>query len=321
MTWVTRCLAEVNPNNLIVPEQYHIPVLLHEVIEGLNIRPGGVYVDCTFGGGGHSKAILQKLSATGKLIAFDQDDDARKNLPNDERIIFVPQNFRHLQRFLRLHHITVVDGIMADLGVSSYQFDEAERGFSIRFNAELDMRMDQRQTLTAFEVVNTYSEQRLHKIFEQYGEVTNAKTLAKKIVDVRNTTSLKTIDGFKNAVREIVKGNPNKYFAQVFQALRIEVNDELGALKEMLEQIPSLLKPGGRVAIITFHSLEDRLVKNFFRRGSFDEPDENPFINTEPLNELKVITKKPVLPTDKEMKENPRSRSAKLRIAEKVMMV
>ncbi len=304
-----------------MPEQYHIPVLLHEVIEGLNIRPGGVYVDCTFGGGGHSKAILQKLSATGKLIAFDQDDDARKNLPNDERIIFVPQNFRHLQRFLRLHHITVVDGIMADLGVSSYQFDEAERGFSIRFNAELDMRMDQRQTLTAFEVVNTYSEQRLHKIFEQYGEVTNAKTLAKKIVDVRNTTSLKTIDGFKNAVREIVKGNPNKYFAQVFQALRIEVNDELGALKEMLEQIPSLLKPGGRVAIITFHSLEDRLVKNFFRRGSFDEPDENPFINTEPLNELKVITKKPVLPTDKEMKENPRSRSAKLRVAEKVMMV
>lgn len=321
MTWVTRCLAEVNPNNLIVPEQYHIPVLLHEVIEGLNIRPGGVYVDCTFGGGGHSKAILQKLSATGKLIAFDQDDDARKNLPDDERIIFVPQNFRHLQRFLRLHHITAVDGIMADLGVSSHQFDEAERGFSIRFNAELDMRMDQRQTLTAFEVVNTYSEQRLHKIFEQYGEVTNAKTLAKKIVDVRNTTSLKTIDGFKNAVREIVKGNPNKYFAQVFQALRIEVNDELGALKEMLEQIPSLLKPGGRVAIITFHSLEDRLVKNFFRRGSFDEPDENPFINTEPLNELKVITKKPVLPTDKEMKENPRSRSAKLRVAEKVMMV
>jgi 16S rRNA (cytosine1402-N4)-methyltransferase len=314
-------LAEVNPNNLIVPEQYHIPVLLHEVIEGLNIRPGGVYVDCTFGGGGHSKAILQKLSATGKLIAFDQDDDARKNLPDDERIIFVPQNFRHLQRFLRLHHITAVDGIMADLGVSSHQFDEAERGFSIRFNAELDMRMDQRQTLTAFEVVNTYSEQRLHKIFEQYGEVTNAKTLAKKIVDVRNTTSLKTIDGFKNAVREIVKGNPNKYFAQVFQALRIEVNDELGALKEMLEQIPSLLKPGGRVAIMTFHSLEDRLVKNFFRRGSFDEPDENPFINTELVNELKAITKKPVLPTDKEMKENPRSRSAKLRVAEKVMMV
>ena len=300
---------------------YHVPVLLNEVIDGLRINPDGIYVDCTFGGGGHSKAILEKLGARGKLVGFDQDADAKKNLPDDERLIFVSHNFRHLQRFLRLEGITAVDGIMADLGVSSHQFDEAERGFSTRHNAELDMRMDQRQTLTAFEVVNTYSEQRLHKIFEQYGEVTNAKTLAKKIVDVRNTTSLKTIDGFKNAVREIVKGNPNKYFAQVFQALRIEVNDELGALKEMLEQIPSLLKPGGRVAIITFHSLEDRLVKNFFRRGSFDEPDENPFINTEPLNELKVITKKPVLPTDKEMKENPRSRSAKLRVAEKVMMV
>jgi len=301
-----------------VEEQYHIPVLLAETIDGLNIQPDGVYVDCTFGGGGHSKAILSKLSAKGKLIAFDQDDDARKNLPDDERIIFVPQNFRHLQRFLRLHNISAVDGIMADLGVSSHQFNEADRGFSIRYNAELDMRMDQRQTLTAFDVVNTYTEQRLHKLFEQYGEVTNSKTLAKKIVDVRSTASLKTIDGFKNALREIVKGNPNKYFAQVFQALRIEVNDELGALKEMLEQIPSLLKPGGRVAIITFHSLEDRLVKNFFRRGSFDEPEENPFINTESVSEMKIITKKPIVPTDNEMKQNSRSRSSKLRIAEKV---
>lgn len=299
-------------------QEYHIPVLLAETIDGLNIEPNGIYVDCTFGGGGHSKAILSKLSATGKLIAFDQDDDARKNLPDDERIIFVPQNFRHLQRFLRLHNISAVDGIMADLGVSSHQFNEGDRGFSIRYNAELDMRMDQRQKLTAFDVVNTYTEQRLHKLFEQYGEVTNSKTLAKKIVDVRSTASLKTIDGFKNALREIVKGNPNKYFAQVFQALRIEVNDELGALKEMLEQIPSLLKPGGRVAIITFHSLEDRLVKNFFRRGSFDEPDENPFINTESVNELKIITKKPIVPTDKEMKQNSRSRSSKLRVAEKV---
>lgn len=302
-------------------EQYHIPVLLAETIEALSIKPDGIYVDCTFGGGGHSKAILSKLSATGKLIAFDQDDDARKNLPDDKRIIFVPQNFRHLQRFLRLHHISAVDGIMADLGVSSHQFNEADRGFSIRYNAELDMRMDQRQSLTAFDVVSTYTEQRLHKLFEQYGEVTNSKTLAKKIVDVRSTASLKTIDGFKNALREIVKGNPNKYFAQVFQALRIEVNDELGALKEMLVQIPSLLKPGGRLAIITFHSLEDRMVKNFFRRGSFDEPDENPFINTESVNELRIITKKPIVPTDKEMKQNSRSRSSKLRVAEKVMMV
>lgn len=302
-------------------QQYHIPVLLDEVIEGLNIRPDGTYVDCTFGGGGHSRAILSKLSATGRLVAFDQDDDARKNLPDDERLIFISHNFRHLQRFLRLQQITTVDGIMADLGVSSHQFDEAERGFSTRFNAELDMRMDKRQTVTAFDVVNTYTEQRLHKLFEQYGEVTNAKTLAKTIVQVRNTASLKTVDGFKNAVREIVKGNPNKYFAQVFQALRIEVNDELGALEEMLQQVPTLLKPGGRIAIITFHSLEDRLVKNFFRRGSFDEPEENPFINTETVNELKVITKKPVQPSEKEMKQNPRSRSAKLRVAEKIMMV
>lgn len=301
--------------------EYHISVLLNEVIEGLNIRPEGTYVDCTFGGGGHSKAILSKLGAAGKLVAFDQDDDAKKNLPDDERLVFVSHNFRHLQRFLRLERIIAVDGIMADLGVSSHQFDEAERGFSTRFNADLDMRMDKRQTVTAFDVLNTYTEQRLHKLFEQYGEVTNAKTLARTIVQVRNTTSLKTIDGFKNAVREIVKGNPNKYFAQVFQALRIEVNDELGALKQMLQQVPTLLKPGGRVAIITFHSLEDRLVKNFFRRGSFDEPEENPFINAELVNELKVITKKPIVPSEEEMKRNPRSRSAKLRIAEKIMMV
>jgi 16S rRNA (cytosine1402-N4)-methyltransferase len=296
---------------------YHIPVMLGETIDALQIQPGGTYVDCTFGGGGHSKAILAKLGATGRLVAFDQDADAGKNLPDDQRVLFVPQNFRHLQRFLRLHGITAVDGIMADLGVSSHQFDEADRGFSIRFNADMDMRMDQRQTLTAFDVVNTYTEQRLHKLFEQYGEVTNAKTLARQITGVRNNSSLKTIDGFKNAIRETVKGNPNKYFAQVFQALRIEVNDELGALKEMLQQVPSLLKPGGRAAIITFHSLEDRLVKNFFKRGSFDEPEENPFINTETVNELKVITRKPLLPSTEEMRQNPRSRSAKLRVAEK----
>ncbi|MGZ8557796.1 MAG: 16S rRNA (cytosine(1402)-N(4))-methyltransferase RsmH [Chitinophagaceae bacterium] len=298
--------------------QYHIPVLLQETIAGLAIHPDGIYVDCTFGGGGHSKAILEKLSTKGKLIAFDQDEDAKKNLPDDERIVFVSHNFRHLQRFLRLHQITAVDGIMADLGVSSHQFDEAGRGFSTRFDAELDMRMDQRQSLTAFEVVKTYSEPQLHKLFEQYGEVTNAKTLAKTIVNARNHVSLKNIDAFKNALREVVKGNPNKYFAQVFQALRIEVNDELGALKEMLEQIPKLLKPGGRAAIITFHSLEDRLVKNFFRRGSFDQPEENPFINDERINELKLVTKKPIQPSEAELIENPRSGSARLRVAEKV---
>lgn len=298
-------------------QQYHIPVLLDEVIEGLHIQPDGIFVDCTFGGGGHSKAILDRLDKKGLLFVFDQDVNAKKNLPDDARIIFIAQNFRYIGRFLKLEKIDQVDGILADLGVSSHQFDEAERGFSIRSNAHLDMRMDRRQELTAYNVLQTFSEQQLHKMFELYGEVTNAKTLARTIVQLRSAVSLKTIDAFKNAIRGIVRGNPNKYFAQVFQALRIEVNDELGALKEMLQQVPVLLKPGGRVAVITFHSLEDRLVKNFFRCGTFDEPQQDPFINTESLSQLKVITKKPITPSEKEMKQNPRSRSAKLRIAEK----
>ena len=300
-------------------QTYHIPVLLDETLGGLNIQPDGIYVDCTFGGGGHSKAILKRLSAKGKLIVFDQDKDAKKNLPDDSRIIFILQNFRHLQRFLRLHNINAVDGILADLGVSSHQFDEAGRGFSIRFNAELDMRMDRQQDLKASEVVNTYSEQQLHKMFEQYGEVTNAKSLAKTIVEARKATPLKTIDGFRNALRGIVKGNPNKYFAQVFQALRIEVNDEMGALRELLEQVPAVLKTGGRVAIISFHSLEDRMVKQFFRSGHVEEKDEqDPYGSSSSQSPLKIITKKPVRPSAKELGLNPRARSAKLRIAEKI---
>jgi len=302
-------------------QSYHTPVLVQETITALNIVPDGIYVDCTFGGGGHSKAILEKLGIDGKLVAFDQDEDARRNIPKDPRIIFVPHNFRHLQRFLKLHNINAVDGILADLGVSSHQIDEGERGFSTRFDAPLDMRMDQRQSLTAADVINNYTEQQLHKIFEQYGEVTNSKTLAKTIVELRNVQSMRSIDAFKQSLRGVVKGNPNRYFAQVFQALRIEVNDELGALKEMLQQIPPLLKPGCRTAIITFHSLEDRLVKNFFRRGTFEETEENPFIMNKSVSELKVITKKPIEPTEEEMKRNPRARSAKLRVAEKAMMV
>jgi 16S rRNA (cytosine1402-N4)-methyltransferase len=294
---------------------------LKEAVDGLKLEPGGVYVDCTFGGGGHSKAILEQLGPQGRLIAFDQDKDAQKNLPADSRITFIPQNFRHLQRFLRLQQLTAVNGILADLGVSSHQFDQAQRGFSTRFNAVLDMRMDQQQAMKAADVVNTYSEQRLHKMFEQYGEVTNSKTLAKTIVQIRQSRPIKTTDEFQNALRSIVKGNPDKYFAQVFQALRIEVNDELGALREMLLQAPALLKPGGRIAVITFHSLEDRLVKNFFRHGTFDETERNPFINDEPVNELKIITKKPITASEEELRKNPRARSAKLRIAEKVMMV
>jgi 16S rRNA (cytosine1402-N4)-methyltransferase len=297
---------------------YHVPVLLQEVMDGLNIQPDGVYVDCTFGGGGHSREMLKRLGAAGRLVAFDQDADARQQAPADERLTFVPHNFRHLQRFLRLHKIAQVNGIMADLGVSSHQFDEGNRGFSIRFEGNLDMRMDNRQSLTAFEVVNTYSEQQLHKLFEQYGEVTNAKTLAKTIVHVRRNVSLQTIANFKQAIASVVKGNPNKYFAQVFQALRIEVNDELGALKDMLQQVPSLLQPGGRVAIITFHSLEDRIVKNFFRKGHFEEEDTDPFGRHSLEPPLKIITKKPIAPGEEELKRNPRSRSARLRVAEKV---
>ncbi|HWB92535.1 MAG TPA: 16S rRNA (cytosine(1402)-N(4))-methyltransferase RsmH [Puia sp.] len=300
-------------------QAYHLPVLYRESLDGLAIRPQGTYVDCTFGGGGHSRGILERLGPKGRLYAFDQDSDARRNLPDDPRIIFLPHNFRHLARFLRLHEVLEVDGILADLGVSSHQFDEAGRGFSYRFQGDLDMRMDQRQTLTAFDIVNTWSEQRLHKLFEQYGEVTNARTLARTIVAVRSSMSLRTIDNFKTALNSVVKGNPNKYFAQVFQALRIEVNDELGALKDMLQQAAQLLSAAGRIAIITFHSLEDRVVKNFFKKGTFeDEDSSDPFGQTTAHPLLKVITKKPVTPGDSELRQNPRSRSAKLRIAERI---
>jgi 16S rRNA (cytosine1402-N4)-methyltransferase len=296
---------------------YHIPVLLQETIEGLAVKADGVYVDCTFGGGGHSKELLAHLGEKGVLVAFDQDEDARKNLPNDSRIIFVPQNFRHIQRFLRLHKITQVDGILADLGVSSHQFDKAERGFSIRFDAALDMRMDQRQKTTAADILKQFTELQLHKMLEQYGEVTNAKTLAKTIVQQRVLMPIKTIQQFKQAVESVVKGNPQKYFAQVFQALRIEVNDEMGALKELLQQTPALLKSGGRVAIITFHSLEDRIVKNFFKTGTFSEEVVDELYGGKPESQFKILTKKPILPTDIETRRNKRSRSAKLRLIEK----
>lgn len=298
---------------------YHTPVLLKEAVEGLRIKASGIYVDCTFGGGGHSREILKNLDDAGRLIAFDQDPDTRSNLPEDKRITFIPHNFRHLSRFLRLHKINSIDGLLADLGVSSHQFNEPGRGFSTRFDAAMDMRMDPAQELTAYEILERYSAGELQRVFGELGEVTNAKTLASAIVAARATISLRTISNFKSAVHSVVKGNPNKYFAQVFQALRIEVNDELGALKEMLQQVPSLLSPGGRAAIITFHSLEDRLVKNFFRYGDFAIPEtNNPFINTESKNELRIITKKPVVPGSEEIKKNQRSRSAKLRIAEKI---
>jgi 16S rRNA (cytosine1402-N4)-methyltransferase len=223
-----------------------------------------------------------------------------------------------LQRFLRLHKITKVDGILADLGVSSHQFDEAERGFSTRFEGPMDMRMDQRQEQSAADIIKQYSEQQLHKLFEQYGEVTNSKTLAKHIAQNRSQVQVNTIAQFKAMISPVVKGNPNKYLAQVFQALRIEVNDEMRALKEMLQQVPPVLKSGGRVAIITFHSIEDRIVKNFFREGTFEEVETNPFLPDERKSELKIITRKPITAGDEELKRNARSRSAKLRVAEKI---
>lgn len=302
----------------IQPVAYHVPVLLNEVMSYLDPKPGGVYVDCTFGGGGHAKAILQKLGPKGKLVAFDQDADAKANLPDDERLLFVPQNFRHLQRFLRLHGIAQVDGLLADLGVSSHQFDEGGRGFSIRFDGALDMRMDQRSQKTAADVLNTYTEQQLHKMFEQYGEVTNSKTLARLIVDKRKAAPFQTIEAFKDNVFEAVRGNPNKYFAQVFQSLRMEVNDETGALRELLEQLPSVLKVSGRAAVITFHSIEDRLVKTWFRRETFVTEEENPFVSVEISRTLKQVNKKPIVAGESELKLNPRSRSAKLRVAEKI---
>ncbi len=297
--------------------QYHTPVLLNEAIEALNIKPDGVYVDCTFGGGGHSKEILKDLGANGKLIVFDQDEDAKKNLPQDERVIFVPQNFRYLQRFLRLHKHAKVDGILADLGVSSHQFDTAERGFSTRFDAALDMRMDNRQTTTAATVLNSFTELQLHKMFEKYGEVTNAKTLAKTILEQRLVKPFTTINTFKQSISAVVKGNPNKYLAQVFQALRIEVNEEMKVLEEMLEQTISVLHKDGRIAIITFHSLEDRIVKNFFKNGSIEEQEADDVYGTRVENPFSIITKKPIVATAHEQKINTRSRSAKLRVAQK----
>ncbi|MEP6674445.1 MAG: 16S rRNA (cytosine(1402)-N(4))-methyltransferase RsmH [Ferruginibacter sp.] len=304
-------------NSTDEPNHYHTPVLLEETVDGLNIKPDGIYVDCTFGGGGHAKAVLEQLNDHGKLFVFDQDAAAAANLPGDERITFIPQNFRYLERFLRLHKAVQVDGIMADLGVSSHQFDEADRGFSTRFDAALDMRMDQRQKITAATILETYTEQQLHKMFEQFGEVTNAKTLARTIVQQRSMLPVRTINEFKSALQTVVKGNPQKYFAQVFQALRIAVNDEFGALQEMLQQVPALLKTGGRIAIITFHSLEDRLVKNFFRNGSFAEVEVDDVYGTRAESPFNILTKKPIVASRKELDANSRSRSAKLRIAEK----
>lgn len=295
---------------------YHTSVLLHESVDALNIKEEGVYVDGTFGGGGHSREILRRLGKKGRLIAFDHDKDAWKNLPDDPRILLVKENFRYLRRFLQLHKVPQVDGILADLGVSSFQFDTAERGFSIRFDAPLDMRMDDRTDFTAADLIRDYSEEKLHRLLEQYGEVRNAKTLAKTIVEGRKKMTVHTIDSFKDLIADCIKGNPNRYLAQVFQALRIEVNKEMEVLQDFLQQTPGCLKPGGRLAVITFHSLEDRMVKQFMKRGTLEpEQQTDPFGRSLFENPFKVL--KDVTPSEEELKINNRSRSARLRIAEK----
>lgn len=298
-------------------DAYHIPVMLKQAVDGLGINPSGTYVDCTFGGGGHSREILSRLNEKGRLFAFDQDEDVRANLTADTRLVFIPHNFRHLTRFLRLHGVTEVDGILADLGVSSHQFDQPSRGFSIRFDAPLDMRMDQSAALTAADFIQQSTAEALQLVFQEYGEVTNARTLAQLLSEHCRKSQIRTINELKSVIAPVVKGNPNKYFAQVFQSLRIAVNDELGALKDLLVQSASLIKPGGRMSVITFHSLEDRIVKQFFKSGDEDAQVADPVYGTRKTTPFEPLNKKPIEPSAEEVSRNPRSRSARLRIGVK----
>ncbi|CAM4397084.1 16S rRNA (cytosine1402-N4)-methyltransferase [Pedobacter westerhofensis] len=297
---------------------YHVPVLLKECIDGLNIKPDGVYVDVTFGGGGHSKEILSKLGKNGILIAFDQDPDAQRNKIDDPRFLFVDQNFAFLKNNLRLLGYKQVDGILADLGVSSHQFNEPERGFSTRFESSLDMRMDKQGKLTAADVLNTYPEEKLHRIFGIYGEVKNAKSLAKSVVTFRANQPIDTLADFKlAAAAHIPKGKENKYMAQVFQALRIEVNAEIDVLESFLLQSAEVLSTGGRLVVMSYHSLEDRPVKNFIAKGKIrGEADKDFFGNEE--KPFKAVTRKAVVADEEELERNSRARSAKLRIGEKL---
>lgn len=295
---------------------YHNPVMPKECIEGLAIKPEGVYVDLTFGGGGHSRLILEKLNEKGRLIAFDQDEDAAGNAPADPRFLLVDQNFRYLKNFLRLHKALPVDGILGDLGISSHHIDEPERGFSTRFNGPLDMRMNRRQEITASEIVNSYSDADLYRIFHTYGELDNARQLVSLITSNRSRP-VETVEEFRQMIAPAIpRKHDNKFMAQVFQALRIEVNDELGSLKAMLTQVPDSLKQGGRLVIIAYHSLEDRLVKNFIRSGNFEGKLEKDFYGNI-LTPLSQVSRKAIVPGEAEIAENPRSRSARLRIAEK----
>ena len=296
---------------------YHKSVLLNESIEALAIKPGGIYVDATYGGGGHAKVILDMMHQ-GRLIAFDQDEEAINNRIDDPRLVMVNSNFRFLRNFLKLHHVTAVDGILADLGVSSHQIDQPDRGFSTRFDGMLDMRMDRKKKQTAKDIVNHYSEENLSDLFHAYGEIRNARKLASRIVESRKVKAIETTSSLKEIANTCAeRGKEFKYQAQIFQALRIEVNQEMEALREFLKQATQALKPGGRLVVIAYHSLEDKLVKNYFRAGNFEGTAEKDFYGNL-LAPLQVITRKAIVPSPAEIDENNRSRSAKLRVAEKI---
>ncbi len=297
--------------------EYHNPVLLKETVDGLNIKEDGTYVDVTFGGGGHSREILNRLGKQGRLIAFDQDQDALLNKIDDSRFTLINENFRYVKRFLRFHGVKKVDGILADFGVSSHQFDKPERGFSIRFDANLDMRMNQEDELSAFHVVNDYDEEQLKKMFYEYGELRQAPAIARTIVAARQEDNIKTSEQLKTVLKKYLPPRKeNKILAQIYQAIRIEVNQEIEALKEFLTQVPELLDKGGRLSFISYHSLEDRLVKRFIRNGMFEgEPEKDVFGNVEvPLKKIGKL----IIPTQEEIAINNRARSAKLRVAEKL---
>ena len=297
--------------------EYHNPVLLLATVDGLDIKPDGIYVDVTFGGGGHSKEILKRIGPNGKLFGFDQDEDALANAFTDERFVLIPENFRYIKRFLRLHNVKSVDGILADLGVSSHQFDVPERGFSTRFDADLDMRMSKKNDLDAFKVVNEYDEANLKRVFLDYGELKAAPALARTIIEAREKKAINTTDELKMILARFLPDQfKNKILAQIYQAIRIEVNQEMDVLKEFLEQSLEILKPGGRLSVISYHSLEDRLVKRFMKNGLFEGEPERDFFGNFSVP-FKTIGKL-IVPDEEEIKINNRARSAKLRIAEKL---
>ncbi len=299
-------------------EVYHIPVLLNESVDGLDTKPGGVYVDVTFGGGGHSKEILGRLEGDAHLYSFDQDADAERNIIANDRFTFVRSNFRYLKNFMRYHGVEALDGVLADLGVSSHHFDDSERGFSFRFEGELDMRMNQRAGMTAADVVNKYDEARLADVFYLYGELRNSRKLAAAIVKARAVKPVKTIGDFLEIVKPFFgREREKKDLAKVFQALRIEVNHEMDALKEMLLAATEMLRPGGRLSVITYHSLEDRIVKNLMKTGNCEGVEEKDFFGRS-NSPFRLVNNKVIVPDAEEQERNPRSRSAKLRIAEKI---